>query len=192
MEAAGSAQTKIQKKARRTPQDLPRAADGRSDAQGALPVAPIDLTGEISTTVAPPPTLPQGEGQEVDSGQAEVWSLFPQWGKRPRTPVRARWIGPTTWEDLKDPVWYVNRTIKADREFEEEQAKLREQEKALEEGQPVPNPLRDGRATPDRWDDSDGDQHGYTPVDIPEQVSESEWPTRPNSEQGEEGQDFVF
>ena len=43
----------------------------------------------------------------------------------------------------------------------------------------------------DKWGE-ESDQHGYTPVDIPEQVSESEWPTRPNSEQGEEGQDFEF
>ena len=191
MGAAGSAQTKIQKKARRTPQDLPRAADGRSDAQGALPVAPIDLTGEISTTVAPPPTLPQGEEQEVDSGQTEVRSLFPRWGKRPRTPVEARWVGPDTWEDIKDPVWYVNRTLKADREFEEEQAKLREQEKALEEGQPVPNPLRDGRATPDRWDEDSDPLDSGNPAGTPCEDA-SEWPTRPNSEQGEEGQDFVF
>ena len=189
MEAAGSAQTKIQKKARRTPQDLPRAADGRSDAQGALPVAPIDLTGEISTTVAPPPTLPQGEGQEVDSGQTEVRSLLPRWGKRPRTPVRARWIGPTTWEDLKDPVWYVNRTIEADRVFEEEQAKLREQEKALEEGQPVPNPLRDGRATPDRWDEDSDPLDSGNPAGTPCEDA-SEWPTRPNSEQGEHTPEF--
>ena len=191
MEAAGSAQTKIQKKARRTPQDPPRAADGRSDAQGALPVAPIDLTGEISTTVAPPPTLPQGEGQEVDSGQTEVRSLLPRWGKRPRTPVKARWVGPNTWEDLKDPVWYVDRTIEADRVFEEEQAKLREQEKALEEGQPVPNPLRDGRATPDRWDEDSDPLDSGNPAGTPCEDA-SEWPTRPNSEQGEEGQDFVF
>ena len=86
MEAAGSAQTKIQKKARGTPQDPLRAADGRSNAQGAPPVEPIDLTGEISTTVAPPPTLPQGEGQEVDSGQVKAQDLLPLLGKRPRTP----------------------------------------------------------------------------------------------------------
>ena len=77
------------------------------------------------------------------------------------------------------------------RVFEEEQAKLKDREKALEEGQPVPNPLRDGRATPDRWDDSDLD-NGDPPGEIPEGGSGSEWPTRPNSEQGEEGQDFVF
>jgi hypothetical protein len=190
--AAGSAQTKIQKKARRTPQDLPRAADGPSDAQGAPPVAPIDLTGEISTTVAPPPTLSQGGEQEVDPELAEVRSWCIRWGKRPRTPVKARSFWPGQYEDLRDPVWYVARTIEADRAFEEEQAKLKAKEKALEEGQPAPNPLRDGRATPDRWDDSDEDQHGTTPVDIPEFGSSSEWPTRPNSEQGEEGEDFVF
>jgi hypothetical protein len=105
--------------------------------------------------------------------------------------VKARWARPDTWEEVKDPVWYVNRTLEADRVFEEEQAKLKDKEKALEEGQPAPNPLRDGRATPDRWDDSDGgleEPHG----EIPEGASGSEWPTLPNSEQGEEGQDFVF
>ena len=68
MGAAGSAQTKIEKKARRTPQDLPRAADGRSNAQGAPPVEPIDLTGEISTTVAIPPTPTQETGREDPKG----------------------------------------------------------------------------------------------------------------------------
>ncbi len=91
MVAAGSVQTKNQKKARRTPQDLPRAADGPSDAQSTLPGAPIDLTGEISTTVAPPPTLSQGEGREVDPELEVVRSWFPQWGKRPQTPMKARW-----------------------------------------------------------------------------------------------------
>ena len=166
MEAAGSAQTKIQKKARRTPQDLPRAADGRSDAQGALPVAPIDLTGEISTTVAPPPTLPQGEGQEVDSGQVKAQDLLPRWGKRPRTPVKARWARPNDWEDLKDPVGYVTQTIEADRAYEEEQAKLRETkepEKGEQQpGAPSEKPAGGGRTTPDHWEELVEDPVGNT------------------------------
>ena len=64
-------------------------------------------------------------------------------------------------------------------------------EKALEEGQPVPNPLWNGRATPDRWDEDSDLDNGEPPGEIPEGVSGSEWPTQPNSEQGEE-QDFVF
>jgi hypothetical protein len=83
----------------------------------------------------------------------------------------------------------VDRTIEADRVFEEEQAKLKDREKALEEGQPAPNPLRDGRATPDRWDDSDPIDSGE-PAGTPREEA-SEWPTRPNSEQREE-QDFEF
>jgi hypothetical protein len=105
--------------------------------------------------------------------------------------VKARWVGPNTWEDLKDPVWYVDRTIEADRVFEEEQAKLKEGEKALEGGQPAPNPLRDGRATPERWDEDSDPLDSGNPAGTPCEDA-SEWPTRPNSEQGEEGQDFVF
>jgi hypothetical protein len=152
----------------------------------------IDLTDELLEAGAPPPTEPQGEGQAAPEEPERAQDLHPRRGKRQLTPVKARWTRTDNWEDLRDPVGYVARTIEADRAFEEEQAKLKGKEKALEEGQPAPNPLRDGRATPDRWDDSDEDLHGTTPVDIPEFGSSSEWPTRPSSEQGEEGQDFVF
>ena len=111
MVAAGSVQPKNQKKARGTPQDLPRAADGLSDTQSTLPGAPIDLRGESSTTVAPPPTLSQGEGRAAPEEQEKAQHLFPQWGKRPLTPMKARWARPNDWEDLRDPVGYVARTI---------------------------------------------------------------------------------
>ncbi len=66
--------------------------------------------------------------------------------------MKARWARPDDWEDLRDPIGNVTRTLEADRAYEEEQAQLKDKEKALEEGQPVPNPLRDGQATLDRWD----------------------------------------
>ena len=155
--AAGSAQPKIQKKARRTPQDLPRAADGSSDTQSNPPVTSIDLTDESSTTVAPPLTLSQGEGRAAPEEPGKAQDLLPRWGKRPRTPVKARWARPNDWEDLKDPVGSVTRTIEADRAYEEEQAKLRDKTGAKEgeqhPGAPLTNPLRDGRTTPDNWEE---------------------------------------
>jgi hypothetical protein len=91
---------------------------------------------------------------------------------------------PDDWEDLRWPVECVAQTIEADWRYKEEQAKLRDQEKAPEgeqpPGEPAPNPLWDGRVTPDHWEDNLGEPTG--------EISEGpeEWTTRSNSEQGEE------
>ncbi len=181
--AAGSGQPGSRKKARSTPLDLPRAANGPPGALESTPRAAIDLTAESSDTGAPPQTLSQEEGLVAPEEPEKAQDLHPRRGKRQESPVKARWVSSDDWEDLRDPVGYMARTVTLEAEQREqgEQTDPKGQEKPPEGeqplGAPTPNPLRDGRATPDHWEDDLGEPAGDVHKGPEESApySNSEW-----------------
>ncbi len=98
-DAAGSARTRSQKKARKTPQDPPKAADGPTGSQGQGPIAVVDPTVEPPPTRALPPTPSQGAGRAGPKGLGKAQEGGKQQVDRQQTSLQVGQVTPDHWED---------------------------------------------------------------------------------------------
>ncbi len=99
MEAAGSKQTKLHKKARGTPQDHPRAADGQSESGECGSVAGIDLTAEQLCTGESTLTPSWGAGRANPEGAGKVQEEEEQLADPQERLLHIGQATPDHWED---------------------------------------------------------------------------------------------
>jgi hypothetical protein len=98
-DAAGSAGARFRKKARRTPQGPPKAADGPTGSREPGPVTAVDLTVEPPPAGAPTSTPSQGAGRAGPEGQGKAQVGGEQRADVQQTSRQVGRVTPDHWED---------------------------------------------------------------------------------------------